>query len=206
MTFAYHRELTQVAASMNTRTEKHGQDKERGVDVKMTVTLTNHALAMFAPSLMWSLYQRPDSPQGELSDDPDHLTELKHPKMGALKWDIAFENALFVIHHGSSGKQDITFGNAKINQFVIEPKEGGTVVIRYRVQVNPTGAQIEKLSAVLDQEVYVTLDPDAGDDPIDQDDLPYLGGDSNDGYADAPPDIDPPKRSRRGKSQMNLVE
>lgn len=185
MTFEYAQELTELK-HINVRTETHGEDKVNALDLRFSFETTNQCLAMFSPTLKSCLYAKEDSTQQELTPDLEHLTVVRNPQMGVLKWDLKYENARFVVHHGSDGREDIVFGDAKINKFTIEPKQGGTVIVGFRVQVHPDEMQTARLMGVLGQEVYVTVDPEGGDDPDDG--QPDLGASGNNGYApDAAP-------------------
>ncbi|MDR5813359.1 hypothetical protein QCE62_07100 [Caballeronia sp. LZ033] len=188
---------------INIRTEKHGDESVTGVDLRFSLNTTNDALAMFSSTLKSALYMKDDSPQGEIEPDASHLTMLKNPRMGAIKWDEKYDHARVVVHHGASGREDIVFGDAKVNKFVIEPKEGGTVVIGYRVQGNPTEAEIGKLTSVLNQEVQVTVDPEGGDEADDGD--TDTGAGANAAAKEVEAQKNPAKRRGRRK-QMDLVE
>jgi hypothetical protein len=189
-------------AGFNARKENHGDELVLACDLKFTVEISNDELAEFSPTLKSSLYQRDDA-QREIVDTPDHLTQIKNPQIKKVKWEVEYPQARYVVHHGIDDRNDTVFGLAKIGKFEIEPKEGGTCVVGYRVQTHPTEEQVAHLATFLGEEVYVTLDPDGGDDPEDPDDASYNGGDSNDGYAPSEPEK--PKRTRK-KRQMDLVE
>lgn len=162
MAFEYERQLTKLI-HINVRTEKHGDQDVTAIDMDFRYTSSNQSLVMFSPTLKSCLFQKEDTPQQDINPDPDHLTVLKNPKMGPIKWDEKYEGARFVVHIGASGKEDVVFADAKVSKFVIEPKEGGTVVYGYQVRCNPTDKDIAKIAGLLNQEVYVTLDPESGE-------------------------------------------
>lgn len=161
MAFEYERQLTRLI-HVNIRTEKHGDQDVTAMDMDFRYTSSNLTLAMLSPTLKSSLYTKDDS-NGEIDPDAEHLTVLKNPKMGPIKWDEKYENARFIVHIGASGKEDVVIRDAVVSKFVIEPKEGGTVVYGYQVRCNPTDKDIAKIAGLLNQEVYVTLDPEGGE-------------------------------------------
>lgn len=169
MAFEYERQLTKIT-HINVGTEKHGDQDVNAMDIDMRWVTSNQALAMLSPTLKSSLFEKEDTPQRDINPDPDHMTVVKNPKMGPIKWDETYENARVVVHIGASGKADAIFGDAKIRKFVIEPKQGGTVVFSYQVRCHPSNGDIEKIAGKLNQEVYVTLDPDGGEDESDRPD------------------------------------
>lgn len=166
--FEYERQLTRIT-HINVGQEKHGNQDVNAMDIDLRYTTGNQVLAMFSPTLKSTLFEKDDS-NGEIDPDENHLTALKHPKMGPIKWDETYENASATVHIGASGKADITFGDCKVRKFVIEPKQGGTVVVSYQVRCHPTDEQIGKIAGKLNQEVFVTLDPEGGDGDEEQPD------------------------------------
>lgn len=202
MPFECTRQLTRIV-NMNVRTEKHGDDHVVAVDLSVRVMLSNDTLVLFSPTLKSSLYMKDESPQMELDSDPHHLTVLKNPKMGAIKWDEAHEHARAVVHFGASGIDDIVFGDAKVNKFVIQAKEGGSYELGYRIQSHPTEEEIARLTTVLDGEVEVTVDADGGEEEVEYD-SPDTGAGANEIAEEFAAQKDPAKR--RGRKQMALVE
>ena len=165
------------------------------MDIDFRYTASNQALAMFSPTLKSSLYEKEDSPQQEVNPDADHMTVVKNPKMGPIKWDEVYENASVTVHIGASGKGDAVFGDAKVRRFVIEPKQGGTVVFSFQVRCHPSNGDIEKIAGKLNQEVFVTVDPEGGDGDEEK---PDTGTGAN--------EVDDQLKAQRGrKKQPELV-
>ena len=194
MAFEYERQLTKLT-HVNVRTEKHGDQDVTAIDMDFRYLAGNQSLAMFSPTLKSSLYTKDDS-NGEIEPDADHLTILKNPKMGPIKWDEKYENARFVFHVGASGKEDMIFSDSTIGKFVIDPKEGGTVAYEYRVSCNPTDKEISKIVGFLNQEVYVTPDPEGGEPEVER-------ADTGKGANEIAEEI---KAGGRRKKQMALVD
>ena len=165
MSFERNRELMKLV-HINVRGEKHGDEDETAVDLSFRANLPNDVLSEFSPTLKSSLYAKPDSPQQEIPD-PNHLTEVKNPQLGSLKWDLKYDFARVVVHHGIDGSNDLIFGLARIKKFVITPKQGGTCEIQFQVQVHPEPKQSGVLLEILNQEVYVTIDPEGGEEEED---------------------------------------
>ncbi|WP_109477662.1 hypothetical protein [Paraburkholderia sp. C35] len=194
--FEYERQLTRIS-HINVGQEKHGNQDVNAMDIDLRYTTSNQVLAMFAPTLKSTLFEKEDSPQQEVNPDAEHMTVVRHPKMGPIKWDDTYENASVTVHIGASGKADITFGDCKVRKFVIEPKQGGTVVVSYQVRCHPSDEQIGKIAGKLNQEVFVTLDPEAegGSD----DEAPDTGKGANE-------IADRLKKARGRKKQTELID
>lgn len=197
MSFEYERQLTKIT-HINVGQEKHGDQDVNAMDIDFRWVTNNHALAMLSPTLKSSLFEKPDTPQQEVNPDPDHLTVVKNPQMGPIKWDLKYENARVVVHIGASGKGDVVFGDAKARKFVVEPKQGGTVIFSYQVRCYPRDGDIEKIAGKLNQEVFVTLDPDGGEE---EKDAPDTGKGANE-IAEQMQQA----RGRNSKRQLSMVE
>lgn len=199
MSFEYERQLTRIT-HINVGTEKHGDQDVNAMDIDMRWTTNNGALAMFSPTLKSSLFEKEDKLQQEINPDPEHMTVVKNPKMGPIKWDETYENARVVVHIGASGKADAVFSDAKVRKFVIEPKQGGTCVFSYQVRCHPSTGDIEKIAGKLNQEVFVTLDPEGGYD--EKGDEPDTGKGAN----EIAEQMQANKKRGGGRRQLSMVE
>ena len=133
---------------MNIRLEKRGDESVQACDLSFLWETNNGALAMFAPELRHCLYKAADGAQLELATDPDHLTALRFPHMGPIKWTGGeLIGGELNFHYGV--KSEIAVEIKKLHKFRLECKEGGTVAIGFQVQCLPTEQQIGKFSMFL---------------------------------------------------------
>jgi hypothetical protein len=166
MAFEYERQLTKFL-HLNVRTEKHGDQDVTAVDLNLRFTSSNNSLAMLSPTLKSSLYEK-DENNVEIEPDADHLTVVKNPKMGRIKWDDKYENVRFVFHIGATGKDDVISTEATAGKIVLDPKQGGTVVYDYQVSLYPSDKDLAKMAGKLNQEVFITLDPEGGEEQAER--------------------------------------
>lgn len=128
------------------RLEKHGTEDVLACDLEFIFATDNGILACFAPSLKSALYEKP-SVQGELVEDEAHLTALRFPSLGLLKWETGALKGAVVTFHGATGeKSNTVLEGVDVNKFRLAPMEGGTVNVHFRVQVSPLD---DKLSGKL---------------------------------------------------------
>lgn len=148
----------------NDRLEKHGEESVLACDLNFEWETTNGMLSMFAPDLRSCLYKRQDSAQMELEPDPEHVTALRFPGMGVIKWGLGeLVGAELTFHYGLKSKLELDA--KKVHKYRIECKEGGAVVIGFQVQCHPTEQQAGKLSKFLqDGMVVVSVTPPAAGD------------------------------------------
>lgn len=157
--------------SFNPRAEVHGQDCVPAADLKIEVSLPNDDLAEFHPALKALLYHYDSQIAGDLVDaakkdeDANYAPHLRMGKLGLpLKWEDEMIGAGVTVHYGTGGKSDIVLDTANVNGFSIDPQQGGTVIVTFRVQGHPDEKQSGKLCQMVQQDIELTLTPpDAGE-------------------------------------------
>lgn len=151
--------------SLNIRTEMHGDAHVTAADLNLSFKLPNDRLAYFHPTLKHSLYEKDDAAQGELMDDPHHLTKLRFPQMkNSIKWDWSGIGYTLRVAVGISNKDDVIIGDCKVVKPEIDPQDGGTIILDIQVQCRPAPGQLGQLSEMLSNDILVTLTaPEASD-------------------------------------------
>ncbi len=144
---------------VNPRPELHGADTVLAVDIKLEQTTSNDVLSEFHPSLKSALYQKADDAQGELLDDPGHLTALKFPNMSPFGLSDSYQGYSLTVHYGIGGESDIQMAECEVDHFKFAPKEGGSVTVTMRIIAHPKADDLGKLCSMLQQEIEVTLLP-----------------------------------------------
>lgn len=143
--------------------EKGGTEKRPTVELLFRITLKNDDLGMFDPSLKTALYVNVrDTPpkQGvleghELSDSPN----LRFPKAGKLAWKLQLSGYLLTVHQGIRGRSDIKLEETTLDAFVFDPKEGGTVELKFRaVSAHVDADAIGKLGVLIFRDVDCLLE------------------------------------------------
>ena len=162
-------ELQSVAVkltSFNARAENHGDEKKPAADIKIEAILPNDVLSEFHPTLKSLLYHKDANAQpGDLvdqtrADEPGWLPNRRFPKLGPLKWDDETIGAAVSIAYGATGRS-IDLSGCNINGWTLEPMEGGSVSVAFRIQAHPDEKQSGKLCMMVQQEVELTLTPPA---------------------------------------------
>lgn len=152
-------------AHVNVGAELHGEEAVVRLDLKIEAKVSNDRLFDFDPSLKLTLYVKSEDP--DLLADKNHLTKLRYPKLGyPLRWDAEIVGAKFTIHHGIDETSNIVFDMANVNEFRIDPQEGGTVIITFRVQVHPDEEKAGAVAMMAGNKVTVTMTPPAEADPV----------------------------------------
>ena len=144
-------------AHLNIREETHGEDKVLAEDIKVCADVPNDFLSYLAPTLKWSLYDKPDGAQGELIQDAGHMPRLRYSQLPPLAWAGEMAKATFVVH-GAKKADDLVF-EATVNKLLLDCKDGGTVAITFKAAVYPTAEESGRLAALLGQEHKVSVRP-----------------------------------------------
>lgn len=149
-------EITEREATIvdfNPRAELNGEERRPAADIKFIVNMGSDVLAHFAPTLRAHLFN--EKGPRDLADG----LPLRYPELGAFAWNADMINATLKIETGVSGEGTLKFEEAKISKFVIDPREGGGVVLSFRAQVHPDEKQAGKLSMMVQQPATITLVP-----------------------------------------------
>lgn len=167
MQFMLKRQVAKVA-HVNLREEKHGEESVLGCDVKVTADVPNTFLDQLSPTLRSSLYmaegEAPGS-QAPLVADATHLPVLRYAFLDPLKASGLKMPMAKVVFHASRKDESVAV-DADVNELRLEPLEGGTVSITFRVQFEPAPEAVARVSAMLGREVKVSVQPnDAPETP-----------------------------------------
>lgn len=155
-------QATVKLSSVNPRAEKHGEDTKPACDLKIEAVLPSSALIHFHPELRQHLYKKDESP--DLVDqvtDGDGMTTLRYPKMGAIKWDLEGSGYTASIDYGMGGDSNIDLDDVKVDHFVFEPLNGGSVSVTFRIIAHPESDDMGKLCEFIQRDIELTLTPPA---------------------------------------------
>lgn len=154
-------ELSKTVAtlsSVNPRTELHGDDHVPAADLFFEIDSSNDLLSMFHPSLRSCLFSKDDvAGESDMFPDPNALTVYRFPKLEKFKWDQEYKHCALTVHYGVSGVSDIHLTDVQIDRFVITPKQGGTVAIRFRAKAKPDEASLGRLCSWIQSKTEITL-------------------------------------------------
>lgn len=155
---------------LNVRSELHGEEEKTAVDIKIGFDVPNTHLDTLGENLREALYAAPDDPD-LLGEDDQHMTHVRYPQLGTLKWAGDFSDVGFSLHLGNGrGKGDLVFMEAKFGKLAFTVKEGGTCSCVARAQVLPTPDETAKLVGLLKHEVPATVDLSNATSSDDEDD------------------------------------
>ncbi len=156
------KEEKMLLANVNVRAEVNGDEREPAGDLKFECDMENAFLTNFHPALKSLLYHFDAGRERDLADqgktsEAGFAPDLRMPQLEVpLKWDEEMLGAKCRIRVPGA-KSDAGLDPVKVNNWTIEPREGGTCSISFRVQCHPDEKTFGKLATLVQQEVEVTL-------------------------------------------------
>lgn len=118
--------------SMTPRTEKHGDDDVSAVSLGLRIVAPNTLLDIVQPGLRDALYKAVEG-QEQLPGVEPTTPLLRARGIEAVKLAACFEGWTLAIDRGIDESDPIKLGGSKIDKFVVEPKEGGSIELTFRV-------------------------------------------------------------------------
>jgi hypothetical protein len=148
-------------SSVNFRQELHGEDHVRACDLKFEGVVGNDVLIAFHPELRSMLFKKNDQPDLVDQADPEALSALRFPRLGTLKYDWEGTGYTLTIDHGLGDKSNIVLGDCKLDGIRIDPMQGGSVRLAFRVICHPDGKHVDPLTEKLQSDVEISVTPPA---------------------------------------------
>lgn len=144
-----------LLSNLNIRTEMHGDERQRAVDLNFEFSGANNLLSKLHPDLRHAFYKAQDTQDMVTAD---HTPVLRFPLMGPISWDLEIPRTRLQLH-GEAPTDDVVLGDGKTNKFKLELLDGGTVKWKFRVQfTNPSDKAIAGLSHFLNDTVPISLE------------------------------------------------
>lgn len=140
--------------NLNVRVELHGEDVVPAADMKLEIPLTIEDLAQFSPTLRASWY---DKQAKLLAPEVDGPFDIHGKIVGAT----------VTVHLGLGGKSDLVLGGCEVDQYKLEPIDGGSVTFYCRVKCRPDKKQIGELYELQQCLLEVSIEPAQAELPLD---------------------------------------
>jgi len=156
-------EATQAkVTSFNPRAEKNGDENVPAGDLKVKVACPNTVLDFFGKSLRNTLYRKAASGESSTTDVrevPGNLTQRTLPQLKPLKFDGDWPGYSVTVVPGMGLTDPIELSDVKLTDFELEPMDGGTVVVGFRMSFHPDEEQSGRLCGLIQNTVELTVEP-----------------------------------------------
>ncbi|MCD9005175.1 hypothetical protein LDO31_02800 [Luteimonas sp. XNQY3] len=146
-------------ANVNQRVERHGDERERAVDIKFTLSASNTILDQFDKDLRKFLFRKPaKGEQQSLPTIGDVLTEVKFPSLEPQRLAHEFSGCEIEIAGQLDDASPIVLVDVKLKKFVAEPKEGGSVDLTFTASAGVDADELADISeAWICEDVVLTV-------------------------------------------------
>lgn len=148
-------------ANLNVRKERHGDESQLAVDVKLETQASNEILDSLDKGLREALFRKPGKgEQQALPIDGNNLTAVKFPSLEPVKLTHEYAGYEVEIDGDLEATEAIVLVDAKIKKLAIAPIEGGSVGLTFTVSAEADANDVADLADALIREgVRLTLRP-----------------------------------------------
>lgn len=168
MALEFHTSTAMKLHGLNVRTENHGDGLALAVDMKCSVEVPNTKLNEISPALLPMFYMAVETEEGEASLDQlpgmpsktdSQLPLLRsHELAPAIPLGVEYVGYQVTVDRGLGAKSNLVLSECKVNKLKISPKEGGTVLIEFRIQASMVSDEIVgKLSSYIKAEIHLAM-------------------------------------------------
>lgn len=154
--------------TLTSRVEKHGDEDKPAVSLGLEMTCANTLLDLIDPKIREALFKA--------VDDQEQLpgVEISTPVLRCNSFErhtlpTKYEGWTLCVDDGIDDTHPMSFGGCKCDKFSVEAKQGGSIVLRFRVGTSDLDAERSGfLGMHVGQPVWVTLKaPEKKPDAID---------------------------------------
>lgn len=148
-------------ASVTNRIEKHGDDDKKAVTIGIEITTANTMLDAIDPKLREAMFKpKPDS-EPELPGVEISTPILRCNSIDRVTLPTKHEGWTLAIDDGVEGDTDpMLFGSVKVDKLSVEPKQGGSIVLRMRLGTSDVDAdKLGWLGMHNGEEIWIKLTP-----------------------------------------------
>lgn len=126
--------------TVTARSEKHGDDEKPAVSLGLSLTVANTLLDVIDPTIRDALFRRVDG-QDDLPGVETSTPVLRSNSVDQMKLTTKYEGWTLDVDDGIDDTTTKTFGGCKVDKFTVEPKQGGSCVLRMRVGTSDLDAE-----------------------------------------------------------------
>lgn len=179
-------------ASITSRVEKHGDDDKPALSMRLEIEAPNTLLDVIDPQIRHALYMAKPDEEPELPGVEQSTPILRCNSFEKHALTTSHEGWTLAVDYGVDEGAPMLFGACKVDKFQVEAKQGGSIVLSFRVGTSDIDADKGgKLLMHNGDDIAITLKapekkPDAIDGSVEafEADHPGAGeGDATDLFA-----------------------
>jgi hypothetical protein len=146
---------------LNVRIEKHGDADATAVDLKLEYVTSNKVLDQFHGDLREALYAPEQGKSKRIPGVEATLPTRVFTQLEPLHWSDEAPCRKLTIRFGINGTTDLILPAATADRFVIQPLDGGSVALTFRVRACCDDERVlGRLPMLLNRLLPMRLEPD----------------------------------------------
>ena len=146
--------------SVTNRVEKHGDEDVPAVTIKLSIEGPNTLLDAIDPQIRHALYKAKPEETPELPGVEPATPILRCNSFEKHTLTTAHDGWTLAVDNDIDDTQPMKFGGAKVDKFVVEAKQGGTIVLSFRVGTSDVDAdRLGWLGMHNSESIWITLTP-----------------------------------------------
>lgn len=120
-------------ASITSRVEKHGDDDKPALSMRLEIEAPNTLLDVIDPQIRHALYMAKPDAEPELPGVEQSTPILRCNSFEKHALTTAHEGWTLAVDYGVDEGDPMVFGGCKVDKFHVEAKQGGSIVLSFRV-------------------------------------------------------------------------
>ena len=145
--------------SITNRVEKHGDDEKPAVSLALEIEAANTILDLIDPKIREALFKRVDD-HDQLPGVEESTPVLRCNSIDRVTLPTKHEGWTLAVDNELDESKPMKFGGVKADKFSVEPKQGGSIVLRLRVGTSDVDAQrLGWLGMHNGEAIWITLTP-----------------------------------------------
>lgn len=143
--------------TLTPRSEKHGDDEKPAVSLGIEIEAANTILDSIDPTLRGALFKAVEG-QEDLPGVEKATPVLRCNSIDRVFLPTKHEGWTLAVDDGLDETKPMAFGGVKVDKFSVEPKQGGSIVLRLRLGTSDLdAARSGMLGMHVGQAIWVTL-------------------------------------------------
>lgn len=147
-------------ASITNRVEKHGDDEKPAVSLSLEIDAANTILDQIDPKIREALFKPKPDETPELPDIEQVTPVLRCNSIERVTLPTKYEGWTLRVDGSIDEGDPMSFGGVKVDKLSVEPKQGGSIVLRLRVGTSDVDAErLGWLGMHNGEDIWITLTP-----------------------------------------------
>lgn len=145
-------------ATLTPRVEKHGDDEKPAVYLGLAITMSGAVLDQIDKELRGRLFKHSDTKP--LPGVTEAMTVLACNSIDRVLLPTKHEGWTLAVDDGIDQSDPMLFGSCKVDKFNVEPHQGGSVTLRFRVGTSDLDAARSGMLAMhVGRSIWITATP-----------------------------------------------